>query len=40
MTTLQEFLTTTSDLTLEERQRIVDQALVLIEQVYVHLPLK
>ena len=38
--TLQEFLTATSDLTLEERQRIVDQALVLIEQFYVHLPLK
>jgi hypothetical protein len=38
--TLQEFLTTTSELTLEERQLIVDQALVLIEQFYVHLPLK
>jgi Peptidase family S41 len=38
--TLPEFLTRTSDLTLEERQRIVDQALVLIEQFYVHLPLK
>ncbi len=38
--TLQEFLTTTSDLTLEELQRIVDQALVLIEQIYVHLPLE
>jgi hypothetical protein len=37
--TLQEFLTITSELTLEERQRIVDQALVLIEQCYVHLPL-
>ena len=38
--TLQEFLTRTSELTLEERQEIVDQALVLIEQFYVHLPLK
>jgi hypothetical protein len=38
--TLQEFLTTTGGLTLEERQQIVDQALVLIEQFYVHLPLK
>jgi hypothetical protein len=38
--TLQEFLTTTSELTLEERRLIVDQALVLIEQLYVHLPLK
>jgi C-terminal processing protease CtpA/Prc len=38
--TLQELLTTTGGLTLEERQRIVDQALVLIEQFYVHLPLK
>jgi hypothetical protein len=38
--TLQEFLTTDGDLTTEERQRIVDQALVLIEQFYVHLPLK
>jgi hypothetical protein len=40
MITLQEFLATTGGLTLEERQRIVDQALVLIEQFYVHLPLK
>jgi C-terminal processing protease CtpA/Prc len=40
MITLQEFLVTTGGLTLEERQRIVDQALVLIEQFYVHLPLK
>ena len=38
--TLQEFLATTGGLTLEERQRIVDQALVLIEQFYAHLPLK
>jgi hypothetical protein len=38
--TLQEFLSTTSDLTIEERQLIVDQALILIEQFYVHLPLK
>jgi hypothetical protein len=40
ITTLQEFLTTTGGVTLEERQLIVDQALVLIEQLYVHLPLK
>ena len=38
--TLQELLTRTSELTLDERQGIVDQALVLIEQFYVHLPLK
>ena len=38
--TLQEFRATTSELTTEERGRIVDQALVLIEQFYVHLPLK
>jgi hypothetical protein len=38
--TLQEFRATTSELTTEERERIVDQALVLIEQFYVHLPLK
>jgi hypothetical protein len=29
-----------SDLTPEERQQIVDQAVILIEQLYVHLPLK
>jgi hypothetical protein len=40
MITLQEFLATTGGLTLQERQRIVDQALLLIEQFYVHLPLK
>src|SRR5829696_4851378 len=40
ITSLQEFLATTGDLSLEERQLIVDQALVLIEQFYVHLPLK
>jgi hypothetical protein len=40
MMTLQEFLTRTGELTLQERQLIVDQALVLIEQFYVHLPLK
>ena len=38
--TLQEFLTRTGELTLEERRLVVDQALVLIEQLYVHLPLK
>ena len=40
ITTLQEFLTTTGGLTVEERRLIVDQALLLIEQFYVHLPLK
>jgi hypothetical protein len=40
VTTLQEFLTTAGRLTIEERRLIVDQALVLIEQFYVHLPLK
>jgi hypothetical protein len=40
ITTLQEFLTTTGGLTVEERQLIIDQALILIEQFYVHLPLK
>jgi len=39
-TTLANFLRIDSDLTLEERRRIVDQALRLIEQVYVHLPFK
>jgi len=38
--TLQEFLTRTGELTLGERRLVVDQALVLIEQLYVHLPLK
>jgi hypothetical protein len=38
--TLQEFLTTAGRLTTEERRLIVDQALVLIEQFYVHLLLK
>ena len=38
--TLQEFRATTSELTAEERERIVDQAMILIEQFYVHLPLK
>ena len=40
VTPLQEFLATAGSLTVEERRLIVDQALVLIEQFYVHLPLK
>ena len=39
-TTLRELNEGARPLKLEERQRIVDQALVLIEQLYVHLPLK
>lgn len=37
---LGEFLKSAGSLTLQERQRLVDQALVLLEQNYVHLPLK
>jgi hypothetical protein len=37
---LAEFLSTTGELTPPERLIIVEQALVMIEQVYVHLPLK
>jgi Peptidase family S41 len=37
---LGRFLATAQPLTLEERREIVDQALVLIDQLYVHLPLK
>lgn len=37
---LTTFLTTVGDLTLEDRKHLVQQALVLIEQNYVHLPLK
>lgn len=37
---LKEFLETVGELTPEERGQLVDQALVMIEQVYVHLPLK
>lgn len=37
---LRDFLETTGELTLAERQQIVDQALLMLEQVYVHLPLK
>ncbi|PBC70115.1 peptidase S41-like protein [Streptomyces sp. TLI_235] len=39
-TTLAPFLQSAGTLTLERRRRIVDQALVLLEQNYVHLPLK
>ena len=38
--TLGEFLSTTGTLSTAERRTIVDQALVLIEEIYVHLPLK
>ncbi len=38
--TLPEFLATADRLSLDERRRVVDQALVLIEGLYVHLPLK
>lgn len=38
--TLPEFLATTGELSLAERLQIVDQAQVMIEQIYVHLPLK
>ncbi|HEY0385570.1 MAG TPA: S41 family peptidase, partial [Pyrinomonadaceae bacterium] len=37
---LPEFLKTTGQLTLTEREQIVNQALVMIEEFYVHLPLK
>lgn len=38
--TLTEFLTTAGELSLEERDLIIDQALVMLENLYVHLPLK
>jgi Peptidase family S41 len=38
--TLREFLDAAPALSTDERRQIVDQALVLIEQLYVHLPLK
>ncbi len=37
---LRDFLSTAGSLTIDDRRTIVDQALVLIEQNYVHLPLK
>jgi hypothetical protein len=37
---LKNFLRTAGQLSLSDRKRIVDQALVLVEQNYVHLPLK
>ena len=40
LSTLPEFLDTVGELTLRDRRRIIDQAMVLIEQAYVHLPLK
>lgn len=39
-TTVTDLIDDGGDLSLEERRQIVDQALVLIEQVYVHLPFK
>jgi hypothetical protein len=38
--TLSSFLSTVGATTLKQRETIVDQALIMIEQVYVHLPLK
>jgi cytosine/adenosine deaminase-related metal-dependent hydrolase len=38
--TLREFMDTAGELTLEDRRLIVDQALILLEQSYVHLILK
>jgi C-terminal processing protease CtpA/Prc len=40
VTSLPEFLATTGELSTAERAVLVDQALVLIEDLYVHLPLK
>ena len=37
---LGQFLRTAGTLTLNERRLLVDQALILLEQNYVHLPLK
>jgi hypothetical protein len=38
--TLNKFLSSTGKLTLEDRKTIVEQAAILLEQTYVHLPLK
>ena len=38
--TLAEFMATAGKLKLEERDQIIDQAIVLLEDFYVHLPLK
>lgn len=38
--TLSEFLATVGELTPKEREQIIDQALVMIEEIFVHLPLK
>ena len=37
---LREFVATAGELTTQQRKQLVDQALVLVEQAYVHLPLK
>ena len=38
--TLHEFISDTGKLTLQERKTIVEQALILLKELYVHLPLK
>ena len=38
--TLSEFMSTVGKLTLDDRKRIAEQAVILLEQIYVHLPLK
>src|SRR4030095_11369431 len=38
--TLPEFLGTAGELTFDERELIIEQALVMLEELYVHLPLK
>jgi hypothetical protein len=38
--TLPEFMATAGELSFEERELIIDQALIMIEDLYVHLPLK
>ena len=37
---LSEYRPTVTDLTPEERELLIDQAILMLEQVYVHLPLK
>lgn len=38
--TLHQFIPTTGRLTLDDRRTIVEQALILLKELYVHLPLK
>src|SRR5262245_1387728 len=40
ITTLEQFLATTGTLTPAERTQLVDQAEIMLEMLYVHLPLK